>query len=760
MRSTTTRTRPAAATRRGAAAVAAPDAPARPGLPWPLGATPDGDGVNFAVFSAHATRIELCLLDPSGARELRRLDLPERTDQVFHGYVPGLRPGQAYGYRAHGRWAPGEGHRFNPARLLLDPNARAVAGRLLWEGPNLVDRLGDPFALDPRDSLPFVPKSVVAAPLPAAPDAERPGTPWPATVLYEAHVRGMTMLHPAVPEPLRGTFAGMAHPAVLDHLARLGVTAVELMPVTALADELRLHRLGLSNHWGYNPVAFGAPEPRLASGPDPAAEFRALVEALHGRGIEVVLDLVFNHTAEGDHLGPTLSLRGLDNLSYYRLDPADSRRYVDDAGCGNCPDLAHPRVGQLVTDSLRHWASFGVDGFRLDLATSLGRDRDGAFRPDAPLLQAIAQDPVLGSLKLIAEPWDIGPGGYQGGGFRPPYAEWNDGFRDAARRFWRGDPGSLPGLATRLLGSADRFEASGRGPWASVNYVAAHDGFTTRDLVTYEHKRNEANGEGNRDGHGDELSSGYGADGETDNPAANAIRLRQRRNLLATVLLAAQGTPMLLMGDEAGRSQGGNNNAYCQDNPTSWYAWEGMPLREEAFRDFVARLIALRRTHPALRRRRFLHGATRGPAGLKDVAWLGRDGREMTAAAWEDPANLALGLLLDGAADPDLGPDGLPEAGDALLLLLNAQAEAATFTLPAAGPGTAWETLLDTVAADDDATAAGGRHRPGAALVLPDRSLRLLRATAGAARRGGRTSPAGKGAFAPPLPPRGGKGPE
>ncbi len=732
----TTTTRPTAAatttrrTRRGATAASPPDAPVRPGLPWPLGATPDGDGVNFAVFSAHAERVELCLLDPSGARELRRLELPERTDQVFHGHVPGLRPGQVYGYRAHGRWAPGEGHRFNPARLLLDPNARAVAGRLLWEGPNLVDP-ADPFAPDPRDSLPFVPKSVVAAPLPAAPDAERPGTPWPATVLYEAHVRGMTKLHPAVPEPLRGTFAGMARPAVLDHLARLGVTAVELMPVAAFADELRLHRLGLSNYWGYNPVAFAAPEPRLASGPDPAAEFRALVEALHGRGIEVLLDLVFNHTAEGDHLGPALSLRGLDNLSYYRLDPADPRRYVDDAGCGNSPDLAHPRVGQLVLDSLRHWASFGVDGFRLDLATSLGRDRDGAFRPDSPLLQAIAQDPALGRLKLIAEPWDVGPGGYRPGEFRPPYAEWNDRFRDTARRFWRGDRGSLPGLATRLLGSADRFGASGRGPRASVNYVAAHDGLTTRDLVTYEHKRNEANGEGNRDGHGDELSSGYGADGETGDPAIGALRRRQRRNLLATLLLA-QGTPMLLMGDEAGRTQGGNNNAYCQDNPTSWYHWEGMPLDEETFRDFVARLVALRRVHPALRRRRFLHGAARGPAGLKDAAWLARDGREMDPGDWENPANLAVGLLLDGAAAPDLGPDGRPEAGDALLLLLNAHPEQAPFVLPGAGPeGHAWEALLDT-AAEDGGPAAAGRHPPGTTLPLAGRSLRLLRATAGA----------------------------
>jgi glycogen operon protein len=548
-------------------------------------------------------------------------------------------------------------------------------------------------------------------------------------VLYEAHVRGMTKLHPAVPEPLRGTFAGMAHPAVLDHLARLGRHRGRADAGDGLADELRLHRLGLSNYWGYNPVAFAAPEPRLASGPDPAAEFRALVEALHGRGIEVVLDLVFNHTAEGDHLGPTLSLRGLDNLSYYRLDPADPRRYVDDAGCGNSPDLAHPRVGQLVTDSLRHWAS--LRRRRLPpRPRHQPRPRPRRRVPARlPLLQAIAQDPVLGRLKLIAEPWDVGPGGYRAASSaRPtPSGTTASATPPAASGAATGQPARL---ATRLLGSADRFGASGRGPWASVNYVAAHDGFTTRDLVTYEHKRNEANGEGNRDGHGDELSSGYGADGETGRPGRRRLRLRQRRNLLATVLLAAQGTPMLLMGDEAGRSQGGNNNAYCQDNPTSWYPWEGMPLDEETFRGFVARLLALRRTHPALRRRRFLHGAARGPAGLKDAAWLARDGREMAPGDWEDPGNLAVGLLLDGAADPDLGADGLPEAGDALLLLLNARAEAATFVLPSAGPGTAWETLLDTAADEPAPSSGGGRHEPGAALPLADRSLRLLRAVA------------------------------
>ena len=695
--------------------------PARPGRPWPLGATPDADGVNFAVFSAHAERVDLCLFDPEGGVELRRVELPERTDQVFHGHLPGLKAGQVYGFRAHGPWAPERGHRFNPAKLLLDPCAEALVGRTLWEGPNLVDP-ADPFALDPRDSAPFVAKAVVTAPLPPVPEGERPGVPWPETVLYEAHVRGLTRLHPAVPEAQRGTLKGLTHPAVLDHLRRLGVTAVELMPVAACLDELRLVRLGLSNYWGYNPLAFSAVEPRYAAGPDPRAECRAAVRALHAAGLEVVLDLVYNHSAEGDHLGPTLSLRGLDNAVYYRPDPADPRRYADLAGTGNALNLGHPRVVQLVTDSLRHWAAFGIDGFRLDLATTLGRGRDGTFAPDSPLLQAVAQDPVLSRLKLIAEPWDVGPDGYQAGNFPPPFAEWNDRFRDAARRFWRGDAGSLPELAGRLLASADRYDHGGRGPWASVNYVAAHDGFTTRDLVTYARKHNEANGERNRDGHGDELSANYGAEGESGDLRVRRLRQRQRRNLLATLLLA-QGTPMLLMGDEVGRSQGGNNNAYCQDNPTSWYPWEGIGVDEGMFQAFVARLIALRRHHPALRRRRFLHGNGRGPDGLRDVTWLARDGSEKRPEHWRDPANRCFGLLLDGAAEPDRGADGGPQTDDLLLLLANAGEDPVAFAPPAVGAATAWETLLDTAAEPP----SPARHPAGRPLTLPGRSLRLLR---------------------------------
>ena len=447
---------------------------AEPGRPFPLGVTLTPEGANVAVFSAHAERIDLCLLDARGGRETARLRLPERTDQVFHGFVPGLRSGQAYGLRAHGPWAPERGHRFNPHRLLLDPYAKAVTGEFHWTGPNLIDPSA-PLQLDARDTAALVPKGVIAA-APGGPGS-RPCVPWGDTVLYEAHVRGLTKLHPELPERLRGTYLGLAQPTVLDHLVGLGVTTVELMPVWAFLDELRLTRLGLRNYWGYNPYSFMAPDPRYAVA-DPVAEFGAMVEALHGAGIEVVLDVVLNHTAETDLLGPTLSLRGLDNATYYRLDPADPSRYLDWAGCGNSLNLGHPRVLQLAMDALRHWAGLGVDGFRFDLAPALGRDLAGGFRPDAALLQAIAQDPVLGGLKLIAEPWDLGPDGYQQGRFPPPFAMWNDRFRDCVRRFWRGDEGVLPELAGRMLGSADLYEAAGRRPWVSVNLVTSHDGFT------------------------------------------------------------------------------------------------------------------------------------------------------------------------------------------------------------------------------------------------------------------------------------------
>lgn len=669
---------------------------AQPGRPFPLGVSLEAEGANVAVFSAHAERMELCLFDPGGERELQRLPLPEVTDRVFHGFFPGLRAGQVYGLRAYGPWAPQHGHRFNPAKLLLDPHARALTGTMQWLGPNLVDPAA-PFELDPRDTAALVPKGVMVPDAVAV--AAGPGIPWERTILYEAHVRGMTKLHPGVPEPLRGTYLGLAEPAVLDHLVRLGITAVELMPVAAFIDELRLTRLGLSNYWGYNPFAFMAAEPRFALR-DPMAEFRAMVAALHGAGIEVILDVVLNHTAETDIFGPTLSFRGLDNASYYRLDPADPRRYLDWSGCGNTLDLSHPRVLQLAMDSLRHWAAQGVDGFRFDLATTLGRTRDGGFAPDAPLLQAIAQDPVLGRLKQIAEPWDLGPYGYRQGEYPPPFAMWNDHFRDSVRRFWRGDEAILPGLAGRLLGSSDLYEHAGRRPQMSINLVTSHDGATLHDLVTYVGRHNEANGENNRDGHHDNLGANYGVEGPTDDPAINDLRRRQCRNMLATLLLS-QGTPMLLMGDEFGRSQAGNNNAYCQDNELSWCAWDGGDLGLQAF---VGQLAALRQAHPLLRQTRFLHGRERNGAGLQDVAWFGPNGLPMDDGAWHDAANRCFGLRLADDAT-------------SLLVLANAGDQAQQFVLPGSTSG--WRTLLDT--AEPEQTG-----EVGPVLILAAKSLMVL----------------------------------
>ncbi len=672
----------------------------RSGRSFPLGVTLSPDGANVAVFSAHATRIELCLFDAAGERETARLTLPELTDQVFHGFFPGLRAGQIYGLRAHGPWAPEQGNRFNPAKLLLDPYAKAVTGALIWSGPNLVDP-ADPFALDPRDSAGLVPKAVMVAQ--AGPAAAGPGTPWEQTVLYEAHVRGLTKLHPDVPERLRGTYLGLAHPAVIEHLVKLGITAVELMPVAAFVDELRLTRLGLSNYWGYNPYAFMAAEPRFAMG-DALAEFRTMVTALHAAGIEVILDVVLNHTAETDILGPTLSFRGLDNASYYRLDPGDRRRYHDWSGCGNTLDLAQPRVLQLAMDSLRHWAALGVDGFRFDLATTLGRTRHGDFAPDAPLLQAIAQDPVLGRLKQIAEPWDLGPHGYRQGEFPPPFAMWNDRFRDSVRRFWRGDEAVLSDLAGRLLGSADLFEHAGRRPQASINLVTSHDGATLRDLVTYVQRHNLANGENNRDGHHDNLGANYGIEGPSDDPAIRAVRQRQCRNMLATLLLA-QGTPMLLMGDEFGRTQSGNNNAYCQDNELSWCAWD-LDADAASLQDFVRRLVALRREHPLLRQVRYLHGRRHSEAGVPDVAWLAADGHRMHHRHWHDAANRCFGLRLT-------------DDRESLLLLASAATREQAFNLPA--PPTRWRVLIDTAEPQRSLEVAE-------TVTLAARSLMLLQA--------------------------------
>jgi isoamylase len=657
-----------------------PPGPLPAGRPWPLGATPTADGVNFALFSAHAERVELCLFDAEGRQVVARHELAARTDQVWHGLLPGAGAGTVYGFRVHGPYAPLDGHRFNPNKLLLDPYARGLAGGFRWDDSVHGYTRGDPAAdlsFDPRDSAAFVPKSVVIDPAHEWEGDEAPRTPWSDTVIYEAHVRGLTMRHPGVPEPLRGTLGGLAHPVMIDHLRRLGVTAVELMPVHAFIDERALVERGLKNYWGYNTAAFFAVHPGYAGALPPLEALRNAVKALHRAGIEVILDVVYNHTAESDVFGPTLNFRGIDNLSYYQHAAHDRREPFNPTGTGNALDLGHPRVLQMVMDSLRWWVEAAhVDGFRFDLATTLARV-DCEFTAAAPFLQAVGQDPVLAQAKLIAEPWDIGPGGWRVGGFPAGWSEWNDHYRDGIRRVWRGDAGSRPELARRLSASADLFDHDGRGARASVNFVTAHDGFTLTDLVSYAQKHNEANGEGNRDGTGDNHSDNLGIEGPTGDPAILARRLRRRRNLLAT-LLFSQGVPMLLGGDELGHSQQGNNNAYCQDGPLTWLDWDAA---DPGFVDFVARAVALRRAHPALRQHRFLHGAPSGWDDLPDIAWLRPDGRPMDGADWDDPAGFALGVLLSEAAAPPL------------LLLFNPGPEGMEFALPPLG---AWHPWLDT----------------------------------------------------------------
>ncbi|WP_218014829.1 glycogen debranching protein GlgX [Teichococcus rhizosphaerae] len=684
-----------------------------PGRPAPLGATWDGLGINFAVFSAHAARVELCLFDPSGRKEVARLDLPECTDEVWHGYLPEARPGLVYGYRAHGPYQPEQGHRFNPNKLLLDPYARQISGALRWSdalfghrhGPGRTD-----LSFDRRDSAAAMPKGVVVDDVFNWGDDRPPNVPWDRTVIYETHLRGLTMRRDDLAPRERGTFAALASPPVIEHLLRLGVTAVELLPVQAFLQDRFLVERRLRNYWGYSPLSYFAPEPGyLASGG--LDEIRVAIRRLHAAGIEVILDVVYNHTCEGDGLGPTLSWRGLDNASYYRLQPGEERRYIDETGCGNTVNLSHPRVLQMVMDSLRHWATaFHVDGFRFDLCSTLGREAHG-FDPGSGFFDAIRQDPVLSRLKLIAEPWDLGPGGYQLGNHPPGFSEWNDRFRDGVRRFWRGDAGLRPDLAARLSGSGDLFERRRRRPWASVNFVAAHDGFTLEDLVSHEERHNEANGEGNRDGHGENFSANWGAEGATDDPDILSLRRRLKRAMLLT-LFAAHGTPMLLGGDEFGRTQHGNNNAYCQDNETSWLDWSLAAAPEgRKLAAFVARLAALRRQHPTLRSPVFRHGVTEPLPGLPDTAWFDADGTLMTPERWNDPEGRVLQLRRAGAA----------EAGgvEVTLLLLNASERDRVATLPA--PALAWVSVLDTTDPE-----APGHPVAGATLRLAARSARLL----------------------------------
>lgn len=664
------------------------------GTPFPLGASWDGLGVNFALFSAHATRVELCLFDERGETEIERIELPEYTDEIWHGYLPDARPGQVYGYRVYGPYEPEAGHRFNPNKLLIDPYAKQLVGKLQWSEALFGYTIGDPagdLSFDERDSAPFVPKCKVIDP--AFTWGEQPSlrTPWDRTVIYETHLRGISMRHPAVPEPQRGTCAGLTNPELLRHIRELGVSSVELLPVHAFVNDQHLLEKGMNNYWGYNSIGFFAPHPAyLSSGR--ISEFKEMVAHLHKAGLELILDVVYNHTAEGNERGPTLSMRGIDNASYYRLLPDERRYYINDSGTGNTLDLSHPCVLQMVTDSLRYWATeMRVDGFRFDLATILGRYADG-FNERHSFLVACRQDPVLSKVKLIAEPWDCGPGGYQVGGFAPGWAEWNDKFRDNVRAYWKGDRGELGELARRLTASGDLYNQRGRRPFASVNFITAHDGFTLRDVVSYDHKHNEANDENNQDGTDRNLSWNHGSEGATDDPSIRSLRVQQMRNLLAT-LLFAQGTPMLLAGDEFGRTQHGNNNAYCQDNELSWVDWtlddEGRELLA-----FSQHLIALRRSYPILRRQRFLVGHYNEELDVKDVTWLAPDGSEMTEEHWHDEEARCMGMLMDGRAQPS----GVKRSGaDAtLLLLLNADHQPCEFQLPEVHGGRQWLCLVDT----------------------------------------------------------------
>ena len=665
------------------------------GLPNPLGAIWDGLGVNFALFSAHATKVEVCLFDDAGETELERIELPEYTDEVWHGYLPDARPGTIYAYRVHGPYEPENGHRFNPNKLVLDPYARSIIGNLEWNPAvfGYTMESGDDTTYDERDSARYMPKCRVIDPAFTWGRDQPPRLHWDRSVIYELHVRGYTKLHPSVPEALRGTFRGLTHPDVISHIKSLGVTTVELMPIHTFINDDYLLNKGLTNYWGYNTISFFSPARRYASVPDFAfSEFKEMVARLHAADLEVILDVVYNHTAEGNELGSTLSFKGIDNASYYRLMPDQKRYYINDTGTGNTLNLSHPRVLQMVTDSLRYWVQeMHVDGFRFDLGTILARETHG-FDQGGGFLDSCRQDPVLSAVKLIAEPWDCGPGGYQVGGFPPGWAEWNDRYRDTVRAYWKGEDGTLPEMATRLTASADKFNTRGRKPWASVNFISAHDGFTLNDMVSYNDKHNEANGEDNKDGSDNNHSWNCGVEGPTDDPDILELRERQKRNFLATLLLS-QGTPMILAGDEFGRTQGGNNNAYCQDDEISWLNWD-IPAAGQELTRFVRRLTRFRRTYPILRRERFLTGDYNEEFQIKDVTWITPASTEMTDENWSETNSLSIGIILDGRAQPT----GIHRRGSdrTLMMLLNAYHDMVKFTLPAVNGGNGWMRLLDT----------------------------------------------------------------
>ncbi len=693
-----------------------------PGHQYPLGATWDGQGVNFALFSEHATAVELCIFDDNGRHERQRIRLRERTDHVWHCYLPQARPGMAFGYRVHGPYKPDEGHRFNPNKLLVDPYAKDLVGALRWSDALYGYTVGskrEDMSLDRRDSAAFMPKGRVLETAFTWGDDRRPVVPWQDTVIYELHVRGFTMTHPEVPEQLRGTYAALGYAPVVDYIKRLGVTTVELLPVHAYPNDRYLADKGLQNYWGYNSLAYFAPEMRYcASGK--VKEFKTMVKTLHSAGLEVILDVVYNHSCEGHQLGPTLSMRGVDNAAYYVLKDDNRRFYEDFTGCGNSINLEHPRALQLVMDSLRYWVEeMHVDGFRFDLASALARE-SGKVENLGGFFDAIRQDPVLNRVKLIAEPWDLGLGGYQVGNFPPGWAEWNDRYRDAARGWWKGDYGLVGDLARRLTGSQDLYGWSGKGPTASINFITAHDGFTLQDLVSYNDKHNQANGEENRDGTNHNLSWNCGVEGPSDDPAIVELRARQKRNLLATLLLS-QGVPMLVAGDERGHTHQGNNNVYCQDNELAWLDWRA-DAHDKALCDFVVQLVQIRRMHPGFRRRAFFSGDAPAEGESKDIVWLRPDGQEMGQSDWGDDQARCLGMWMPGTGVVDIDTQGRRQHDDDFLVLLNAHGDVVPFTLPD-DPARPWQCIIDTINAAEPVVSAAGEPYPllGRSLVLLQR---------------------------------------
>jgi glycogen operon protein len=716
-----------------------------PGQPYPLGATWDGEGVNFALFSENATGVELCLFNhEDDATESAKIQIREQTDQVWHCYLPDVRPGQYYGYRVHGPYTPDEGHRFNPAKLLIDPYAKAITGSIKWSNAVFAYKVGGKEDLepDPDNSAGRVPKSVVIDNAFTWENDRSPKTAWNRTVIYECHVKGMTIKHPDVPEHLRGTYLGLAADAMLDYFKSLGITAVELLPVHQFVVDRHLPEKGLTNYWGYNSIGFFAPDVRYATRGlgNQVYEFKSMVKTFHSAGIEVILDVVYNHTGEGNHLGPTLSLKGIDNVAYYRLEQ-NKRFYTDFTGTGNSLNMRHPRTIQLIMDSLRYWVTeMHIDGFRFDLAPVLARELHEVDRLSS-FFDIIHQDPTLATVKLIAEPWDVGPGGYQVGNFPIRWAEWNGKYRDALRRFWRGDKGVVSELASRLTGSSDIYQWSGRDAYASVNFIVAHDGFTMADLVSYEQKHNELNGENNQDGHNDNLSRNWGVEGPTEDKRILDKRYRVMKSLLAS-LAFSQGTPMIAHGDEIARTQQGNNNAYSQDNDITWIDWTNLNDRQRDLLAFVQRVISIRQNNPVLRRRHFFRGKDPNSPSGKDVMWIRTDGQELQEGDWQNADNHLLGMLINGQATDETDDRGRPIRGDTLLLILNGGDGDCRFTLPQVLEEGFWMTLLDSAHPEC--------HGPqdGSSVMVAAHSLLLLRH--GTERRLGATPPDGEPAVPAP----------